>query len=557
MQYFAPTPVGETRHLTPEGFLLCLNVPIGRTGRMVYQAANLPGLQTTSDGSIQVNRSEEDLFDPIAVASFNGKAITNDHPPIGGLLSPKTYKQYSLGSVLNCRRGEGEDSDCLVADLLVQDERLIEAILDDSKTQVSAGYDAKYEPEDVKGFYRQLSILGNHVAFVALGRCGPRCAVGDAAEEEPMPVPECQCGTKPGVEVMSVRARLLKTIDDAIGQEMEGLNSPPKTIPAAEEKKESTDLGNGGGDTHIHVHLSGEKASDDGAGMEGTDPSLDPDDAAGGDPADGDEGADTDGTPGSAQILAAVNEIKTSLESVLSRLDALEGNGGDDEGDDDDSVDPEDEETGATVADSKTKDARLTMKPGRSPIPVKKTKDTRTKDDGDLENAEKTVAAETMEPGKSPIPGASLDSARFTRDSMGKTRHRNSKHLELELRDTMSRGHILAPDVSYPTFDAAQTATATMGNLCGYRRSVLKDALKQHAGKAMVTPYFSDVATLDSATCDTVRAAFIGATDTMARSNNRVISSISAASMSHPTGSAKGPLTPAQINERNEKRWAR
>ena len=45
-------------------------------------------------------------------------------------------------------------------------------------TEVSLGYDADYE-QTAPGVGRQTNIIGNHVALVERGRCGPRCAIGD------------------------------------------------------------------------------------------------------------------------------------------------------------------------------------------------------------------------------------------------------------------------------------------------------------------------------------------------------------------------------------------
>lgn len=45
--------------------------------------------------------------------------------------------------------------------------------------EVSCGYDADYEQLAV-GRGRQMNIVGNHVALVERGRCGPRCAIGDS-----------------------------------------------------------------------------------------------------------------------------------------------------------------------------------------------------------------------------------------------------------------------------------------------------------------------------------------------------------------------------------------
>jgi hypothetical protein len=83
-----------------------------------------------------------------------------------------------VGTVLNPRRGETHQNDLMLADFLITDPDIIEAILNDEIREVSSGYDCDYE-EIGPGRGRQTNIIGNHVALVDKGRCGPRCAIGD------------------------------------------------------------------------------------------------------------------------------------------------------------------------------------------------------------------------------------------------------------------------------------------------------------------------------------------------------------------------------------------
>ena len=103
---------------TPEGYLVCHDVPIARTGDMVYRAGEL-GLEGDPDRPVTVRRYAEDVFDPAAVASFEGKDVTAGHPAES--VGPANHAAYSKGHVQNVRR-EGEK---LVADLLVKDAALM------------------------------------------------------------------------------------------------------------------------------------------------------------------------------------------------------------------------------------------------------------------------------------------------------------------------------------------------------------------------------------------------------------------------------------------------
>lgn len=174
---YAPEQIGRTQAVTPEGYLLCSDVRIARTGAMLYRPDEVPEVRPAANGQMVVIMRDADvLFAPDAIASFNGKPVTNDHPP--ALLSETDTRKYQIGVVLNPRRGEGVDSEYLMADLLITDAATIALIVAKKKREVSPGYDA--ELEEVKpGLGRQTAILGNHLAIVDRGRGGSSCAIQD------------------------------------------------------------------------------------------------------------------------------------------------------------------------------------------------------------------------------------------------------------------------------------------------------------------------------------------------------------------------------------------
>lgn len=165
--------VGKTRQLTPEGYLLCRDVAVARTGHMLYGAGEVP--LDDDGGLITVNREADELFKPETLASFEGKAVTNNHPD--DWVNPQNWKQLAVGTGFNFRRGEGVEDHLLLADLLVTDAQAIKDI-QHGKVEISLGYDADYtQAGKGKGF--QTNILGNHIALVDKGRCGSRCKIGD------------------------------------------------------------------------------------------------------------------------------------------------------------------------------------------------------------------------------------------------------------------------------------------------------------------------------------------------------------------------------------------
>ena len=167
-------PIGRTQKLTPEGFLLCEGVRIARTGTMLYAKGEIP-LESGIDGTIEVTRDADEVFRAETLSSFEGKPVTNDHPPEE--VTPDNWRDYAVGTVHNVRQGEGAEAKYLIADMLITDREAIDDVRG-GKKEVSCGYDADYE-QIAPGRGVQRDIIGNHVALVEAGRCGPRCAIGD------------------------------------------------------------------------------------------------------------------------------------------------------------------------------------------------------------------------------------------------------------------------------------------------------------------------------------------------------------------------------------------
>lgn len=159
---------------TPEGYLICHDVPINRTGDQEYTARDLQ-LGGDPDRLVIVHRYPEDVFDPAALASFEGKDITQGHPPEN--LTPENQAAYSKGHIENVRRV----GDNTVADLYIKDAGLASDVENGVVREVSCGYLCDYVA-DGDG-YRQQRIRGNHVAVVHRGRAGHDVAIKDAAHE--------------------------------------------------------------------------------------------------------------------------------------------------------------------------------------------------------------------------------------------------------------------------------------------------------------------------------------------------------------------------------------
>lgn len=183
--FHTTSTLGPKRSKTPEGFLVCHDVALARTGFQRYAAHEIqdPAASPPPGGWYNVERTEDEVFTPASIASWNGKPVTNDHPP-EGMLSPDTAHLFQVGTVLNPRRGEGDQGHLILADLLVSGAQAI-ADIEAGKREVSGGYNCDYF-EVSPGHLQQRNILGNHVALVDEGRCGDVCAIQDHATRSPL-----------------------------------------------------------------------------------------------------------------------------------------------------------------------------------------------------------------------------------------------------------------------------------------------------------------------------------------------------------------------------------
>ena len=159
---------------TPEGYLVCKDVPIARTGIQNYRGMEFGG--TDPNKIYNIERPEAEVFSKAALASFEGKPVVDEHPTED--VKPGNVLNYLKGTCRNVHRGDGALSDCIVADLIIYDDDLIRKI-EDGKRDVSCGYDCLWDPKD-RDTYVQREIRGNHVAVVNRGRAGHRVSIRDS-----------------------------------------------------------------------------------------------------------------------------------------------------------------------------------------------------------------------------------------------------------------------------------------------------------------------------------------------------------------------------------------
>lgn len=218
MKYYVTTNISENIHETPEGFLICIGVPITRTGELVYGEGETP-LETDDDGQIVIDRTEGDVFDPHTMASFEGKPVTINHPD--DFVNPNNWADLARGTLQNIRRGQGDEKNCLLADVLITDAMAI-GLVKNGLREVSCGYEAEYV-QTGKGKGRQTKIVGNHLALVEKGRAGPSCAIMDHEGKE--------------TTTMSKLAELIKKLSRVADEEMPEKKDEKKEDKSKDEKE--------------------------------------------------------------------------------------------------------------------------------------------------------------------------------------------------------------------------------------------------------------------------------------------------------------------------------
>jgi hypothetical protein len=531
MEWFTTHRLSERRSFTPEGYLLCEEVPISRAGLMQYMAGEIP-LEPSRDGLIRVERTPDEVFHPDTLASFNGKPVTmGKHPP--SLITPHTHKAYAVGTMFNVRRGEGLRDDYMFADLLITDAQAIRT-LDGAHPELSCGYDAEYEQLE-PGRGRQHKIIGNHVTILDdKGRCGPTCSIGDSAV------------TANNSFIERVRKAFSTNDKAAFDAAVMDLVGPPGAAP--QQDPGAGPVGASGSPHRIVVNVHG--GAHGGAGADA--------------PAGGGAAAPGGGQPGvvttpppavspSQGGAGSVDQRLASMEAMLNQIMAAMGG--------------EEEEDGAEAGMEQGQGGSGgAVPPGgegssESKPPPKNEEKQTGDDDPDLE-AEYHTKYEMFEMkppsgGKGDLTSA-VDQGK-TEGMLGDARTggkvnggtQDSAKLVDAWKDTVSRAEILFPGLKpKATFDTASPAKATYDCICDLRRRALEGAMGVARTKALIAPLVNR--DLKGVTNDELRAMFIGASEIVRRAvNNNILRH----NVSEGNQGSKGPPTNAEMNKKYEEFW--
>lgn len=167
---------------TGDGYL-AVNAKVARLGMYRYARAEIGDTEGDPNELVNVWRSEDEVFDKDAMASFAHKPITLNHPR--DAVDKTNWRQHSRGMSGGRVARVG---DFLEIPMVVNDGDAIKAI-ENGVRELSAGYSADIVIGDGVApngeTYRAVmqNIRGNHIAIVDRGRAGSQCRIGDAAWE--------------------------------------------------------------------------------------------------------------------------------------------------------------------------------------------------------------------------------------------------------------------------------------------------------------------------------------------------------------------------------------
>lgn len=218
---------------TGEGFLICKNVPIARIGSQDYAGHELGLTGQDANQIYRAIRTPEEVFSEAAMASFEGKPVTNDHPP--DLIGPDDVSMYEKGHAQNVRKGSGRWDGFLIADLHIHSRDLIEAIKA-GKREISCGYECEYD-DNGDGTLTQRNIRGNHIAVVDKGRAGKMAAILDSNyKNEAVKPPERMTGKMAKISALMKLFGL--AVKDKSPDEIEKMAMDAAEAMAEDETKE-------------------------------------------------------------------------------------------------------------------------------------------------------------------------------------------------------------------------------------------------------------------------------------------------------------------------------
>src|SRR5215469_13865464 len=116
---------------TPEGYLICRDVSICRSGHQSYFGDELKGFDGFEESwgldpetLYKVYRPKDEVLHPETIKSFEGKTVVNEHPD-GNVVHTDNDGELNCGHIQDVRQGPDQDGHVtLIGDMHIKDPDL-------------------------------------------------------------------------------------------------------------------------------------------------------------------------------------------------------------------------------------------------------------------------------------------------------------------------------------------------------------------------------------------------------------------------------------------------
>lgn len=168
MRFLVAEKLGPHKFKTPEGYLICTDAILSRTGKQEYKRCEIFGDACDEpDKIVNVDRVDAEVFSDKAMASFENKPICIEHPDHD--VNAENHNELAVGFVRDVHKGEDEGKPVMMGTLVITDKDAVEAVESGEYKELSCGYDCDIDDDDNP---QQRNIRGNHVALCKHGRAG-------------------------------------------------------------------------------------------------------------------------------------------------------------------------------------------------------------------------------------------------------------------------------------------------------------------------------------------------------------------------------------------------
>lgn len=165
MRILVAEKLSPHKYKTPEGYLICQDAILARTGKQTYLNREVYGDSIDNpDKEIEIDRPEAEVFSDKTLASFENKPVTIEHPDED--VNIDNHNFYSVGFVRDIKRGIDNGKPVMLGTLVVTNPDAVADIENGKLLELSCGYDCDIVDN------AQTNIRGNHVALCEHGRAG-------------------------------------------------------------------------------------------------------------------------------------------------------------------------------------------------------------------------------------------------------------------------------------------------------------------------------------------------------------------------------------------------